>query len=45
MKAPVNTVKDYDIPGRLPEAPALNGTCERESVSKKKRICQLLAEE
>lgn len=45
MKAPVNTVKDYDIPERLPEAPALNGTCERESVSKKKRICQLLAEE
>lgn len=45
MKAPVNAVKDDDIPERLPGAPALNGTLERESVSKRKCICQLLAEE
>lgn len=45
MKAPVNAVKDDDIPERLPGAPALNGTSERESVSKRKHVCQLLAEE
>lgn len=45
MKAPVNAVKDYDIPERLPGAPALNGTCEREYVSKRKYSCQLLAQE
>ena len=45
MKAPVNAVKDDDIPERLPGAPAFNGTFERESVSKRKHVCQLLAKE
>lgn len=45
MKAPVNAVKDHDIPERLPGAPALNGTFEKESVSKRKHLCQLLVEE
>lgn len=44
MKAPVNAVKDYDIPERLPGAPALNGTSDREYVSKRKYTCQLLAQ-
>lgn len=45
LKAPVNAVKDDDIPESLPGAPALNGTFEKESVSKRNHICQLLAEE
>jgi len=36
MKAPVNAVKDEDIPEKLPGAPALNGSFEGESVSKRK---------
>lgn len=44
MKVLVNAVRDDDIPERLPEAPALNGTFGRESVSKRKHICQVLAE-
>lgn len=39
----MNAVRDDDIPKRLPGAPALNGTFERESVSKRKHICQVLA--
>lgn len=39
----MNAVRDDDIPERLPGAPALNGTFERESVSKRKHICQVLA--
>lgn len=40
----MNAVRDYDIPERLPGAPALNGTSDREYVSKRKYTCQLLAE-
>lgn len=43
VKVPVNAVRDDDIPERLPGALALNGTFERESVSKRKHICQVLA--
>lgn len=39
----MNAVKDYDIPERLPGAPALNGTSDREYVSKRKYTSQLLA--
>lgn len=45
LKAPVNAVKDDDIPERLPGDPALNGNFEKESVSKRNHTCQLLAEE
>lgn len=44
MKAPMNAVRDHDIPEGLPGAPALNGTSDREYVSKRKYTCQLLAE-
>lgn len=44
MKAPVNALKDDDVPERLPGAPALNSPSEGESVSKRKHLCQLLAE-
>lgn len=44
MKAPVNAVRDYDVPEGLPGAPTLNGTSDREYVSKRKYRCQLLAE-